>query len=94
MVKFQCFHNLNINISDAKSHFSVICIFKSPYALIEVLAVYMLDHEIMSLTSTRAWSRRCVRGPKGQPSSGDSCWDSDFFNSESTSTVVEREDEC
>lgn len=42
----------------------------------------------MSLTSTRAWSRRCVRGPKGQPSSGDSCWDSDFFSSESTSTVV------
>lgn len=38
-------------------------------------------------TSTRAWSKRCVRGPKGHPSSGDSCWDSDFFNKESTSTV-------
>ena len=46
----------------------------------------LLDYWIPSLTSTRAWSRRCVRGPKGQPSSGDSCWDSDFFSSESTST--------
>lgn len=45
------------------------------------------------LTSTRAWSRRCVRGPKGHPSSGDSCWDSDFFRRESTSTADTHKDE-
>lgn len=38
-----------------------------------------------SLTSTRACRRRCVRGPKGQPSSGCSCWASDFFSRASTS---------
>lgn len=34
-----------------------------------------------------------MRGPKGHPSSGDSCWDSDFFIRESTSTAVEHEDQ-
>lgn len=37
------------------------------------------------LTSTRACRRRCVRGPKGHPSSGCSCWASDFFRRASTS---------
>lgn len=37
------------------------------------------------LTSTRACRRRCVRGPKGHPSSGCSCWASDFFSRASTS---------
>ena len=39
------------------------------------------------LTSTKACSRRCVRAPKGHPSSGCSCWASDFFSRASTSEL-------
>lgn len=81
---WSCFSVFTIN----NTHISDLTHFQKP---LYITGGFISDHS--KLTSTRAWSRRCVRGPKGHPSSGDSCWDSDFFNKESTSTADEHKDE-